>query len=476
MRRAGTLLLLLVLAACGGKAPPPPPAPLGTPTDFGPNPQAVTLTGAAASVRPPPGTWRVRTGSPAKGETFEEYRRDEVGALLRVLVFPVLRQRSPAAVLPRAIDIFVRGQGTQGFGMTARGAGLVLGAPAAWASYAAVVHGTTVAGRARLLLVGRDTWALAIGHAPRERVDVVRTLAASADSLEPLEPVFYARSFAAALDLDKPVTHAAGEEPVRLRDVVALQLVLEAGLGVRMPLAARPAMLAALSEEVRRGPAQGRKTFRSYPAMLARTQGMEPAARAKGLHALGQKILAALRKRVPGGHPPAVAWDLARSRMQKVVVGKGPDGLDQGALTCLLEMSAFLASLAADREVPVTADRGRALREDLAERWKDLPADERAALRDLGRAWAALRYAWDEAAPARRLALRRAALARLVPASQRAEVAALHDARDLLRWMQAHAQAGAQGYLVAAEHLGRADRRALLDVLGVEAAGYHLGW
>ena len=477
MIRSLALALLVVLTACGDK-----PAPLkalpGSLTTYGADPQPASVQGAPAVMTPPAGTWRVLAGVSGEDQTFEQYARAEDGALLRVLVFPVQAERNPGAVLPRALDQFVRSLGTEGFGQTTRAAEVVLGAPTATLAYAAMVHGRKVRGQARLLLADRSRWVLAIGHAAEGAPPGVSgAIAASVASLAPSEPVFYARSFEAARDLEEVVARVGAEAPVVLGDLMAVQLFIEAGLGVRYPLVTRDALHEALAEEARTASPDGRAAFRGYREALGASKGLSPDERAAGLTAQGRKVFQALLARVPEAHPPAVRYHGVWKRLGQRAVGSDEDGITVAAVQCLTEVSSFLASIAANREVKPDQARIDAVQQDLAARFESLAADDRASVAKVGASWAALRYAWDQATPGAQLAFRRAVLERLVPAGERVELSALADPADLMRWMHGHAEAGADGYVLAAARLPAAERDLLIDALGVpDAFEDHLGW
>jgi len=466
---------LLGLAACG-EEPPAPKVALEAAADFGPAPQRVEFEGAPASVQPPAGTWLVRTDRPGPERWTEQYRREADGVVLQAAVFPVQTSRHPSQALPLVIDGFVRSLGTDGFGQQNRGGGLLLGAPAAWSGFVAVVDGKRMQGRARIVLADDGHWALALGMAPDAAgADALALVASFATSLQPSRATFYARRFVDPAVLAGPAIKPTGESAVSYRDLAAVQLVLELASGMRFPLAVQPTLLRSLSEEASQGAAASRASFREVGAALAKTATMAPAEREAGMRALGVRILEQIFNRALEGYAPANQYRLAWEAMGRPVVGDEKTGISSGAAQSLHEMSAFLASLAADREVPTSEALGQAVVDGLKARFDGLDADARADGAQTGATWARLRYAWDHAERERRVAFRRAVLTALVAEADRPAVEALADEAAVLAWMHQHAADG-PAYARRAAVLGAAQRTALFAILGVEASGHHVGW
>lgn len=475
MRAAGLLIVLALVAGCGDEpqAPQPPPE---TPADFGLSPADMTLEGAEATVRPPAGTWLVRTDRPGPDRWTEQLRRAADGVLLQAATFPVQDARSPMPVLITALDAFVRSQGTEGFGQKKRGGGLIRGAPAAWTGFVAVIGGVPQEGRARIVLLEPDRWALALGMAPTSAgVDALALVEAFVGSLQPTRATFYARRFVDPAALDAPTAHPSGEAPVTRRDIAAVQLVIELASGTRFPLAVQPKLRRALASEALQGSAASRASFRDVTEVLRETEGMDPAEREAGMASLGKRVLEQVFNRAMEGYGPANAYRLAWTGMGKPSVGEGEDALTVAAVQSLAEMSAFLASLAADREVPATDERALAVKAVLVERFDELDADERADLARAGRLWAALRHAWDVATPEQRLAFRRAVLVALVDPEVRERVPPASDEFALLAFMHERADAGPT-YALRAAALSAAEREALFALLDVDPTRHHLGW
>ncbi len=474
-RAALACLLLLLLGACGDE-PKPAAGPVETITEFGANPQRLELEGGGASVQPPAGAWLTLSASPGSARWYERLRRASDGVLLQASVFPRQRGEAPALVLPRALDAFVRGLGTDGFGQSGREAGVAWGAPVAGSAFAATIDGQAVSGHARLLAVDADQWALAIGLAPKAAGPTALALVrAYAASLEPSEVTFYARTFSTPEDLARVAVRPVDEEPITQRELMSVQLAIEAGSGVRFPVGSAAALLDALAEEARTGKPASRASFRETTAVLEKTKAMEPAERERGLRSIGQRILKAMFERVLTGYKPAQRYKAIWDALARPVVGEMPEGMSAAALRSLHEMSAFLASVAADREVEAEEGSGARLLAALKARWPELDAPARKDLAQAGRPWAALRYAWDHADAAGRGAFRQAILAALVTPDEASEVAALPDDRARVAWMHAH-QAAADDYLQRAAALSAPSRAALLEHLGVDGSGYHLGW
>ena len=475
------LLALVLLAApgCGGDEPPAKPAgPAEATIEFGADPQRLTLEGAPASVQPPAGPWLGRTDRPGPDRWTEQWRRAEDGVLLQAAVFPARPGEHPATALVAIVDAFVRSLGTDGFGQTERGAGLVRGASAAWTAFAAMIGGARHSGRARIVQVEGNRWALAIGVAPDAAGPEAQALMTRyAESLLPDAATFYARRFVDPATLEKAVAGKAGDgdAPVTARDVAAVQLVMELASGGRFPLAVQPTLRRALAQEAAQGSAASRASFRQVTQTLDETASMEPAKRLAGMRDLGKRVLEQIFERAMEGYGPANAYRLAWQGMGRAAIPHEQAPLSVAAMQSLAEMGAFLASLAADREVPAGETLTKALRDAVQEGYAALDDEARRDLAAAGSDWAALRYAWDHAAPEAKVAFRRAVLAALVAPAQRAAVEALPDELAVLDWMQAHADAG-EAYARRAVLLPRAARLALVAGLGVDAPSHPIGW
>ncbi len=476
-RLLGGLLLPLLFAACGNAPSDAPQA--ARVADMGSDPQIQETEGAPARYRPPAGRWRVRAAAEAPGQAYEAYASTTSATRLRIFTFPVRQTRDPAVLLSRAVDTFLRALGTDGFGFRSRRVLDVWGARAAEGTFAAVIDGRPVRGRGRLLEASRATGAFAVGiadeEAPAAEHDVVR---AFVGSLEPSVPLFYARAFRSGKDLRQVVARAPGERDVLLSDVVAVELVLEAGVGARFPLSTRGVIRAALSADARAKTKTSRDAYREISAAMEKARGLAPDERLRGMRALGKRSLKALLQRASAGYPPALQYMNVWKRIRGLALGTEADGLTVGAAQCLGERSAFLASLAADRELKSDVARGNRIVAALKSRWKTLAAGEKQALRASGRTWASLRRTWDEAPPAARRALRRATLLALAGPTERAAIEALADERALMTYMRAHAtDADGERYVMAAAAL---PHQALIDLLGVlgprTAGGWDLGW
>ena len=475
--RARFVLLgaLLFLAACGDAEPPA--APASRVADLGSDPQPQETNDGAARYTPPQGRWRVRTETLAPGEWYEEYAEPEGQALLRVNVFPIRANRDPAVVLGLALDTFLRGIGTDGFGSHGARVLAVSGAPAAQATWTAVVALKTVAGEARLLRASNEQWAFAVGYAP---VDGDRGLApvirGFVSSLEPAAPVFYERRFFAPEDLKLVVAAAKDEPPVTMRDLMAVELVLEAGAGMRFPLSTGAADRAALREDASAKEAGTRASYRETGAALEKAAGLAADERLAGMRALGQRALQGIGVRAKAGYAPAQKLQAVWRRLSDTALGTPEDGLTVGALQALHEEAAFLASLATNREVRAEPERANRIGAALTARWAELPAEEKDALRAAGLAWARLRKAWDESSPTARNDVRRRVASALAPTPQQ-EVEALADERALMRWMDAVPAAALDGYVLRAAALASDRRAGLLQALeAASPTGWDLGW
>jgi hypothetical protein len=442
-------------------------------------PAPLALEGAPGIVRPPKGEWTRRTGTLAPGQWFIEFRGAN-DVLLRVHVFPALQYAEPEKVLLQAVDVFFRGMGVQGFGLPMRRPLEVWGCPAVEGAVTAVRGGARVKGRARLVRLSASHWGFAIGiapvAAPAAAHDAVHDFARS---LEPAEPRFYERRFHRPVQHEVVVVRKREEDPVTLGHVASVQALLEAGIGARFPLALWPQVREALRADAERGPPATRKGFRESAEALQKVLAMEPPKRTAALAEIGKRILQAVLDRAREGYDPAVRFAFAWREMRRLSIGQADDGLTTGQLAHLVEMSEFLASVAADRAVVADRDVRAKLHARLAKRWPEMAAEERKAMRGAEGTWAVLRYAWDNATAERRLAFRAAVAARLTPAAPGAVPEdGRRDARALKRWMDGRAREGLDAALLdAAFDLTMSARRTLVVALGVEdAADYHFGW
>ena len=438
-------------------------------------PGTLSLKGAPAHVVPPPSTWTRTVRTPGAGQWYVHYA-GPAKTWVEARVFPVQGDAKADVVLMQAVDTYRRGLGAGGFGMPTRKPIDILGCEGADGTIQLVVGQQVFEGHARLLRLPRARWAFALGGALRggdkAHADAVK---AFVTSLLPTEPVFYAPTFEAA-DLDRAVVRPADEPAVTLAQVVAVEALVEAGMGARLPVSERPRLRSILIEEARDGSPKTREGFRQSAEAVRAMGELPPAKRAETMRALGARVLEQVQARAKDGGRAAAKLVLLWRDARKTVAGTVEDGLPLQSLGSLLEMDLFLASVAADREIPLSAARRDALQRSVAEAWPTLTKAERDALRGAGAQWAALRHAWDQARAPARFAFRRGVLARLLPGAKEA-VEALGDGAALKRWMAAQVGSDRQPELVtAAFALTAADRQALLDLLGTHAAGYRFGW
>jgi len=471
--------VLLLLVACGEGPAGVARAPDASRwTDFGANPAQVTPLEAPVFFTPPAGRWREVGDSPAPGQAYEQFLSADRRTLLRLVVFPVRTGLDPQNVLMPTVDAFFRGLGVQGFGLPTRRALSLWGAPAAEATINAVLGGAKVLGEARLLLADPGTWVLTIGYGPADRPAAERqVIERFVRSLEPREARFYSPVFRGPGALEAVVARPPGEAAIRMREIAAIELVLEAGVGARFPLSTRKLVRAALILDVQQGSPKTRSAYREAALALKKSESLEVAERERGLRALGKRILQAILNRSLEGYPPALKFAAVWKRLRGLSLGSREDGLTVGDAANLYELSAFLASLAVDREVTGDDRSGEALRRSLAKGWARLPPAEHRALRTIGATWAALRRAWDLALPAKRFLLRRALAVRLASEGERAALPALPDARSL--WQALHAaerKVSDADLLRRATQLPAKERARLATLLGVAPKAHQLGW
>ena len=482
-----TLLLVgaAVFAGCGDETPAAAPGAAPDPgpvTDFGPTPVPIDVSGAPAVVTPAPGSWHFRTDNAAPGESLAQWTEPGGTRVLQVVTFPTQQSTDPVAVLMQAVDRFFRGLGVEGFGLPSRKALRVWGAPAAEGTVNAALGGHRVDGSARLVLVRPDQWAFAVGIAPTDapvaEKDAVHRFV---HSLEPRSPRFYERRFRDEEALARVALQVGEEKALSNEDVAAVLLLLQAGADARLPLATQQTLREALLAHARASTPEGRSGYRDAAAAFPTWTKLDPAERAAGMRQLGARMLQGLFQRANQADPAAMRFANAWRYLGKLAMGTEEDGLNIGQVTNLTEMSAFLASIAFDGDVTGDPAVGTALRdrlrEGLAARWAQLPAEERAALRRSGSQWAELRRAWDLATEEDRAAFRRAVVAELADPAEREIVSALDPGRPLLRWIEA--QAGAQRAALLVERafaLTPGQRALLIGLLGVEPRSFALGW
>jgi hypothetical protein len=485
MVRLSAALLLLLLCSCGdGPAPAPGPAmPAPAPlVDLGDAPVPIALGEAPAIVTPPPGRWQRRMEPLADRQWFVEYRSEDGRRLLRAFVFPTQSTTDPVVVLLQAVDTFFRSVGVEGFGLPTRRARSVWGAPAADASLNAVVGVVPVDGAARLVLVRPDLWAFAVGYVPKEapigEKDVVDRFV---QSLEPVEPRFHEPTFRNEAELARAVLEVGDETPLRGRDLAAILLLLEAGSGIRLPLASRATLGGILVEVARALTPEGRAGYRDATQAFPTWDELPAAEREQGMRQLGVRMLQGLFTRANEGDARAHQFATAWQYLQGTAIGDGAEGLTVGSLGALNEISAFLASLAADEDIARDPGAGSDLRlrlqAQLKARWGELPAEERAALRATDAQWARLRRAFDLATAAERAAFRRAVVAELAAPEDADAVSALDPGRPLMAWIDEHRTPERAAQLMErAFALSPGQREELIGLLGVDPQPYALGW
>ena len=486
MTRSLAFALLLLLSACGGDEPAAPSTTKTAPTletiDFGETPQAMTLDGAPATIVPPPGSWQHGTDNPAEDQWMAEWRDADDTVLLRAFTFPTQGTTDPVPVLMQAVDTFLRSLGVDGFGLPTRKARSLWGAPAADATLAAARGGVRIEGDARLLLAAPDRWALAVAFGPADApVTAKDQLHRFVRSLEPSAPRFYERIFRNELRLDEAAFQPKGEEPVTHRDIAAVLVLLQAGADARVPLATEATLNQALIDQARALKPEARQGYRDAAPAFPTWVDMPAEERAQGMRSLGARMLKGIFERANTGDMKAMQFANAWQYLGKIAVGTQADGLNVGQLTNLVEMSAFLASVAANRDVARADGLGTDVRDTLTkgleERWATLSDEDKAALRRSGSQWARLRRAWDLATPEDRAAFRRAVVAELAEAEHQEHIARLDPGRALMAWIEEHAAPG-QGatFVRRAFALSPAARAELIGLLAVEDRPFALGW
>ncbi len=441
----------------------------------------IGLKGAPGVVTPPTGEWTQRNESLAPGQWHVEYRSKDGKAMMRAHVFPARPGSEPEPTLVQAVDVFFRGMNVGGFGLPTKRAVDVFGCPGAAGSLMASIGGGRVTGEVRVVRLTQHQWGLAIGYAPETAAAQRAVIRAFVRSLEPQEPVFYDRRFHDPASLDRVAVVVPGGDKLTAGHIAATVRVIEAGIDDRFPLAILPPLKAAMRADARKGTTKTRQGYRDTAEALKTATGFEPAKRDDSLTLLGRRVIDAILKRANSGYEPAVEFARAFNEARGLRAGKPEDGLTAGALASRMEMSEFLASIGADRELKITGEPRQALVRKVHAAWKDVSAEDREAWRKIGVLWAALRYAWDTALPEARFAFRKAVMGRLWKSTTFDSLATTrllkrHMIRE--RKMIPDGAEGIDAFCVdRAFDLTPAERRALIDVLGVkDAYGFHFGW
>ncbi len=484
MKLASALVLCFLSCACGPEeAAPRDAAPQGTWVEIDED-EPIELTGnptapGDAILTPPRGRW-LFTREVVDGAEFYLRYEDPGTVLMQAQVFEVQGPRDPTPVLKQAVDRLHRLRNIDGVGW---GAGKVLdiwGRPAAERSFQSASAGQRRAGFARLLLMTDHKWAFAWCDFPGDADEAMRETAyAFVRSLEPKEPAFYTPAFRALARLNGRVTAVAGEEPVLGRHVAAVQLCLEATVGVRAPLSERTKMFDAVVTGLHNDTVETRKGFRESGERVREWMALDLEERLPNLEALGAQVMKGLVARAEKGDIAAAQVLLTLNGAGAFPIGDRADGLSQFHLDGWIEMCAFLVSIARDEKVVLTDEHRARMRKALHARWETSLDRERVELRSTDRQWAALRRAWDLAdGPQRpRAHFRRLVAEYLAPDPAKGDVRSLTNLRDLKSWMlDLREQASLESLLDRAGALPAADRAALFDALGVPSDGYQLGW
>lgn len=444
--------------------------------------EPVEVEGAAAVVTPPDLPGEAATTAP--GQWQLTYTGKGRFHRMQVRVFPVRDLREPGPVLMQALDTLVRNNGFGAFGATARSTSEVYGRPVADAAIQVSIDGRVARGHARLLLATDTRWAFAWGlvTAPELSRGTLARIQRFTKSLEPRDPTFHTPRFRDAAALARTVHQSAREQPItggHLRGVAAL---IEAGLGRRLPVAARTNLETMLLLDVQRGTPETRTGYRQSAEDVVRSMQLDPEAREARMQALGQRILDAIRARAKQAYAPAVGALRIWTEDGRAVADADDGPLTAGTVEAELELATFLLAVARDRPVEIPEPLRRGHRAALAEAWPTASPALRADRRAVRATWARLRHAWDTAKPEARNAFRFALVNRLgaaLPEAVRnaAPLPAAGDLRGLKRWLAEHGTVFARPEAVAtALTLSAEARAALIDVLGVDAAGYQFGW
>jgi hypothetical protein len=435
------------------------------------------LGDGAARIAGPAAGWTAREATPAAGQSVLRIEAPGGTARVEAWVFPAEPgEANPAAVLTQAVGRWIQAlHGPTGpvAGMPTRRDVRPLGCPGAEATLSSRWRDAPARGNARLLRLSEHQWAFAVGLAAASDAAASEEVARLVGSLAPAAPRFVDPTFRLT-DLDAPLTRTEGELPVRREDLFAVERVLEAAIGVRLPLQEREALRRTLSADLAQGSARTRAGYREVGAAVRALEGRDPAEREATLAAVGGRVLRAVIERAQAEqYAPAVALATWLDRAERIVVGEPGTGLPLHAVESLVEHAAFLATIAGDRTFePATSDVVT-LRDALRDRWDALPEPERTLLRQAGRSWARLRRAYDLATPAARLGFRREVAVRL---AGDAPVPGTTEAPALKEWMDALDAPAREARFQRAAALRVAQRDALTALLEVEGDDGAFGW
>lgn len=430
------------------------------------DPAVTALEGTRAVVSPPDGDYEHSTETPAPGQWQVAWRRGD-GLVLEARVFPVQAATDPKAVLVQAVARLARTQGFEGFGIPSHGPVDVWGVDAADGRFEVAIDGKPRSGRCRLLRASAHQWAFAWGLPGPDATPADRKVVlAFVESLEPHEPAFFFRPFRDEKELAMVVTPEGAPE-VTGADVRALAGVLEIGVGMRLSLReAASRLLAILTLHARRPGV--RDLYVRARRVVDESASLPTGERHEQMAKAGRELLAALRTRAENGD------ELATSAVRTFLLATPPafeGGPSRSAVASREELALFLATVANDGP-PGAGPRAEAIS---AKDFAALPPSEQDAWRRAGATWAHLRQAWDQAAAPARFAFRRAVARELagdepppVDAGPKALYRFMHGADD--------AEARVATLIERARALSGDDVAALIAVLGVEDAGFRLGW
>lgn len=462
MRRARLLPALLLALFCFGALP-------ATAEDTAP----LRIQGTKSHVLPPRQAPAVQVDTPAPGEWAATWAGGDTTAWFQVRTFPVKSNRDPERVLSLAVDSLVRSMGVSGFGMPIRKRLVVWGRPAADGVFEFVRDGVKRGGRVRLLLDSPHTWVFAVCHGPyKDRLRDLERMKQFVESLEPVAPTFYDVRF------DERGRHTEirlGVErgaPLTLAEVAATEAVLEAGLGYRVPLGDRPLLRQSLLVLPRQEGERGIKAMRDMKRAVDAALEKPAVERMPFLAPLGQRMLEGMRKRVEKNDRSALAVLQVVMRLDQAVAKAEERTLPAAVWRSRLEMAAFLASVLRGEATRMDLKTQSLLEQELSARFAESPD----AFRASDRAWARLRYAWDQASSGQKQAARRA-LAPLLLADPAliAPIVESGDARALYSALEtARDGTKSKDVLVRAAWLTKLEP--IWKALGTAEGGFHFGW
>lgn len=466
MTRWLLLPVLLVLAGTPAVAKDEPRAPMD-------------LQGAPLIFRPPSGDgWKVNAESLSPGQWHAVFRRGDTVLTAMVVPFNPTTPTDPVKLLFRAVQGLKQREWNLGIdgaiGMPGLGPLTLMGHDGAEGRIDTRRKGRRCAGRARILVSGAHwgfAWGLFPLGSPASERDAVDDFVRS---MVPKAPSFFTPHFSQEKRMDEIHVRPTGEPPITHRQLLALERVVQMAAGGPMCMGRRDQLRRVLIADADSQPRRYRDGMRDLPAMFERGK-MKEAEQRKLQLKVGETIYHGYLSRYLRQDANAInfvhIWNASRFPL-----AKKPTLLRQRAVDNLMEMLAFLASLAADRALEITAEQRDAFRKARVEAWPEVSEGVRAAWNMSGHDWLRLRYAWDQADPSTRNTLRRAVVEAFATPEARKALDQAKGPRGLKQWMEQHGPIDMARILEVGAAMTQPERDAVLHKLTPWPTTVPLGW